>query len=91
MFNQVLTVLQRGKDNYQSTLRAVDSELRKIVSQDPSQLAAARSIQASYGVGFEGCDLGAAEQPAAPANTAPKRVPKAKAASKPKTKAKAKK
>lgn len=86
MFDQVLTVLQRGKDNYQSTLRSVDSELRKIVSQDPSQLSAARSIQASYGVGFEGCDLAAAEQPAAPTNTAPTRVPKAKKAGKPRGK-----
>lgn len=86
MFDQVLTVLQRGKDNYQSTLRSVDSELRKIVSQDPSQLDAAQAIQRSYGIGFEGCELAAAEQPDAPTNTAPKRVPKAKAARKPKGK-----
>lgn len=64
MFDQVLIALNRGKDNYRSTLRAVDGELRKIVSQNPSQLAAARAIQATYGEDLEGADLAAAEQPA---------------------------
>jgi hypothetical protein len=73
IFDQITTNLERGKDNYRSTLRATDSALRNIVSQDPSQLAAARAVQASYGEGFEGADLAAAEQPAAP------KAPKAKA------------
>ena len=66
VFEQITTNLRRGKDNYRSTLRSIDSALRTIVSQDPSQLAGARSIQASYGEGLEGADLTAAEQPAAP-------------------------
>lgn len=73
VFEQVVINLERAKDNYRSSLRSIDSELRKIVSQDPTQLAGARAIQASYGEGFEGADLAAAEQPAAAA-TAPKKV-----------------
>lgn len=65
MFDQVKIVLDRAKDNFRASLRSIDSELRKIVSQDPSQLAGARAIQASYGEDLEGAELAAAEQPAA--------------------------
>lgn len=73
-FDQVVTNLTRAKDNYKSTLRSIDSDLRRIVSQDPTQLAAAKAIQASYGEGLDGADLAAAEQPAQTGNTAPKRT-----------------
>ena len=77
MFDQVNLELQRAKDNYRSSLRSIDSRLRQIVSQDPSALAGARAIQASYGEGFEGADLAAAEQPVASTMTAPKHARKA--------------
>lgn len=76
MFDQVKLELDRAKDNYRASLRAIDGRLRQIVSQDPSALAGARALQASYGDGFEGADLAAAEQPAAGAMTAPKRARK---------------
>lgn len=90
MFDQVTIDLARAKDNYRSSLRAIDSRLRQIVSKDPSQLAAARVIQATYGEDLAGADLAASEQPAAAAagvTEKPKRARKA-AAAKPKTKAK---
>lgn len=86
VFDQTTLTLRRAKDNYRASLRAIDSGLRTIVSQDPSQLAGARSIQASYGEGFEGADLAAAEQPDAPPAKVEK--PKRRASDKPKTKKK---
>lgn len=86
MFEQVLINLQRAKDNYRGSLSAIDGELRKMVSQDPTQIAAARAIQATYGEGFEPAVLKAGEQPAAPVMTAPKRARKAKTAGKAKSK-----
>lgn len=73
MFDQVHTELQRAKDNYRASLRSIDSRLRQMVSQDPTALAGARAIQASYGEGFEGADLAAAEQPAAAPAAPPKK------------------
>lgn len=63
MFEQVTIDLQRAKDNYRASLRSVDSRLRQIVSQDPSALAGAKAIQASYGEDLDGAELAAAEQP----------------------------
>jgi hypothetical protein len=80
MFAQVIIELDRARHNYLLALKPIDGALRAIVSKDPTQLAAAQAIQASYTDGIAGVELAGAEQPADTAGartSAPKRTRKA--------------
>jgi len=64
VFEQTRTKLARAKSAYQHALTQVDGDLRRIVSQDPAHLEAARDIQASYIEDITPVELAAAEQSA---------------------------
>lgn len=72
-FAELEKQLQIAKDAYAKSCEAIDASLRTIISVDPSQLKAAKALQASYLDVAAGCKLAAATQPEAPVEKKPKR------------------